>query len=114
MRPPSAKPNGRAFWRDSDGFTANDFKTVVTCGTWFACTCWMAWLLMGGDGGASDLHLRFYSNISQVFMVLLGGMAANQFGSMWMSGQQFNDMAGGGGYTPTASPDHEVIEGETP
>jgi hypothetical protein len=79
---------GKPFWRDADGFTSRDFKVVLTGLTWLAATGWMVWLLMAREAG--EFHLRFYSNVSQVFMVLLGGMAINQFG-----GQYFG---GGGGY----------------
>ena len=89
-RPPSKEATGRPFWRDTDGFTTRDFKVVLTGLTWLASTAWMVWLLMAREAG--DLHLRFYSNVSQVFMVLLGGMAVQQFGSMWGGGY------GGGGY----------------
>ncbi len=88
--------SGRTFLTDSDGFTARDFQTIITSLTWLGSTAWMAWLLVGGNGGASDLHLRFYSSVSQVFMVALGGMAAQQFGSMWFGGGYSSGMGGYG------------------
>jgi hypothetical protein len=91
-RPPSKEAKGRPFWCDTDGFTSRDFKVVITAGTWLASTVWMAYLLMTGQ--ATDLHLRFYSNVSQVFMVLLGGMAVQQFGGTYFGGRD----GYGGGY----------------
>lgn len=121
MRFPTRESKGRPFWKDVDGFTTRDFKVVVTSLTWLSATAWMVWLLMGGDGGASELHLRFYTNISQVFMVLLGGMAMTQFGSMWAGGGGYygggmNDMAGGYGGSSLGeqSPDHQADTGGTP
>lgn len=89
---------GGPFWRDSNGFTSRDFKVVVTTGIFACATIWIAWLLM--TGRATALHLEFYRQIAQVYMVLLGGMAAQQFGSMWMAGRYDGGYSNtyGGGY----------------
>lgn len=104
---------GGPFWRDSDGFTSRDFKVVLTGGTWLLATVWIAVLLMLGL--ATELHLRFYANISQVFMVLLGGMAAQNFGSMWFAGRYdggYNNTYGGNSYGPSGpAQDQYTTEG---
>ena len=69
------------FWCDEDGFTSRDFKVVTTTGTWILVTLWMAIELIWGK--ATTQHLEFYQSVSQVFMVLLGGMAANQVLTGW-------------------------------
>jgi len=103
---------GKPFWCDADGFTSRDFKVVTIAGTWIGATVWIGYLLMTGQ--ATELHLKFYANISQVQMVLIGGMAAQQFGSMWGGGGYGNSYGGGydyGAQGASVMPSHEADEG---
>jgi uncharacterized protein YhhL (DUF1145 family) len=68
--------NNKTFWCDDDGFTSRDFKISITGGTWFMTTVWLAVLLVLRS--ITSEHLEFYRIVSNVFMVLLGGMAGTQ------------------------------------
>ena len=100
---PVARPErkGRPFWRDEDGFTTRDFKVVTIALTWLSLIVARIVLLrVFRETITSDyavIVLRelasIFADVTKVMMVLVGGMAMMQFGSMW-----------GGGYGSTMSP----------